>query len=174
MAKIAISKNDICQLINGSDLGVKALLLKDDNQIVIARGCFGLVFDLNKDLTELFPDHPELEAVVFEGLIKQYRSMINFKMPDAEYFKKHNKQEFSKDVLMISDCFCDGFWLGYDIISDDYLLTLEDYSVRAPLDIKFYLVKPVPFKGKEYEELDNFIKSTYYRGIIDLNFTLGD
>ena len=174
MAKIAISKNDICQLINGSDLGVKALLLKDDNQIVIARGCFGLVFDLNKDLTELFPDHPELEAVVFEGLIKQYRSMINFKMPDAEYFKKHNKQEFSKDVLMISDCFCDGFWLGYDIISDDYLLTLEDYSVRAPLDIKIYLVKPVTYKGKEDEELSNFIKSTYYRGIIDLNFELGD
>lgn len=170
MAKIAISKNDICQLINGSDLGVKALLLKDDNQIVIARGCFGLVFDLNKDLTELFPDHPELEAVVFEGLIKQYRSMINLKMPDAEYFKKHNKQEFSKDVLMISDC----FWLGYDTRSDDYLLTWEDYSVRAPLDIKFYLVRPVTFKGKAYEELDNFIKSTYYRGIIDLNFVLGD
>lgn len=174
MAKIAISKNDICQLINGSDLGVKALLLKDDKQIVIARGCFGLVFDLNKDLTELFPDHPELEAVVFEGLIKQYRSMINLKMPDAEYFKKHNKQEFSKDVLMISDCFCDGFWLGYDTRSDDYLLTWEDYSVRAPLDIKFYLVRPVTFKGKAYEELDNFIKSTYYRGIIDLNFVLGD
>lgn len=174
MTKIAISKNDICQLINGSDLGVKALLLKDDNQIVIARGCFGLEFDLNQDLTKLFEDHPELEAVVFEGLIKQYRSMINFKMPDAEYFKEHNKQEFSKDVLMISDCFCDGFWLGYDIRSDDYLLTWEDYSVRAPLDIKFYLVKPVPFKEKEYEELDNFIKSTYYRGIIDLNFVLGE
>lgn len=174
MTKIAISKNDICQLINGSDLGVKALLLKDDNQIVIACGCFGLEFDLNQDLTKLFEDHPELEAVVFEGLIKQYRSMINFKMPDAEYFKEHNKQEFSKDVLMISDCFCDGFWLGYDIRSDDYLLTWEDYSVRAPLDIKFYLVKPVPFKGKEYEELDNFIKSTYYRGIIDLNFVLGE
>lgn len=174
MTKIKISKKEICKIINNSDLGVKALLLKDDNQIVIARGCFGLVFDLNKDLTALFPDHPELEAVVFEGLIKQYRRKIKLKIPDAEYFRKHNKKEVSKNILKISDGLFDDFWIGYDVRTDDYLLTLEDYSVRVPLDIKYYIVQPITFKGKEDGELRSFIKSTYYRGIIDLNFELGD
>lgn len=174
MDKIAISKNDICQLINGSDLGVKALLLKDDNQIVIARGCFGLVFDLNKNLTELFPDHPELEAVVFEGLIKQYRHQIKFKMPDAEYFKNHGKVEFSKDVLMISDSPCCGFWIGYNVKNGQYYLTLENCLVRAPMEIIDFNVPTFKLKGDDVNIINSFIKSTFYKPIIDLNFVLGD
>ena len=176
MTKIKISKKDICKIINESDLVFKAISLK--NRIFVYQGCLGIEVEFNKAWI-MSPKSPEIEAVVFEKLIKQYRHKIKFKIPDAEYFRKHNKKEVSKNILKISDglfddFWFDDFWIGYDVRTDDYLLTLEDYSVRVALDIKYYIVQPITFKGKEDGELRSFIKSTYYRGIIDLNFELGD